>query len=174
MGFFRFLGFFWDFFCTFHLARTARSARRVARVARRALFENWTTSFPLFQSTFEHPPKTHLCHPDYGQKNAKHITRMVLKWKKNKKYQKNEKRTGPSPPRNEGEKTTVNRKLLWSRQNKRLPESLQKWGWRKEGDQGKLKERGKVMKTRPIRPKKSIKNSRLKRFGPPAHPVVPK
>jgi len=43
-----------------------------------------------------------------------------------KKYQKNKKRTGPSPPRNEGEKTTVNRKLLWSRQNKRLPESLQK------------------------------------------------
>ena len=84
---------------------------------------------------------------------------MVLEWKKNKKYQKNKKRTGPSPPRNEGEKTTVNRKLLWSRQNKRLPESLQKWGWRKEGDQGKLKERGKVMKTRPIRPKKSIKNS---------------
>ena len=76
-----------------------------------------------------------------------------------KKYRKNKKRTGPRPPRNDGEKTTVNRKLLWSRQNKRLPESLQKWGWRKEGDQGQLKERGKVFKTRPIRPKKSIKNS---------------
>ena len=36
---------------------------------------------------------------------------------KNKKIPKNKKRTGPRAPRNDGEKMTVKRKLLLTRQN---------------------------------------------------------
>ena len=56
-----------------------------------------------------------------------------------KKYQKNKKRTGPRPPKNDGGKMTVKRKLLLTRQNKGQQESLQKGGWRKKGHQEKLK-----------------------------------
>jgi len=87
----------------------------------------------------EHPQKIHPCHPDYRKKIVKCITRMTGKGTTTKNTKKIKKRTGPRPTKNDGGKMTVKRKLLLTRQNKRLQESLQKGGWRKEGHQEKLK-----------------------------------
>ena len=157
MRFFGFLTIFCDFFCTLRLARTARSAR--ASRARRAFFENLTTSFPLLQKTFEHPQKIHPCHPDYKKNIGKCITRMVPKWTKTKKYQK--KRTGPKPTTNDGEKMTVKRNLLLTRQNDNRKASKNEDGEKRD-----------TRKSWSILPKKSSKYSSDP--APPAHAAVPK